>query len=342
MIRVGVVGIGFMGSQHFNIHRANKKARIVAISDVNPDRLAGKWGDIGGNIGEGTGRVDLGGIATYEKAEQLFADPNVDLVDITLPTHMHARNVVKALEAGKHVLCEKPMARNADECKLMLNAAAKARGMLMIAQCIRFWPEYVKLKEIVDSKKYGRVTTAHFTRVSPTPTWSWKGWLMKQQFSGATAMDLHIHDTDFIQYLFGMPRAVSSSAAAGPSNGFDYILTTFEYGKGMHVSAEGAWLYPPTFPFEMAFRVSLEGATVVYSSNPSVGFSVHTAEGKTLKPKLPNVTGWEAEIDYFLTCIAKGEKPAKCRPESAAQSVEIVQAEIRSADLRRKIRIAKR
>jgi hypothetical protein len=128
MIGVGVVGIGFMGKMHFACHQESGKAKVVALCDIDEKKLRGDWSSIGGNIDDPSARnVDLKGIRTYAKLEDLLADRSVDLVDITLPTYLHAANVIKALRAGKHVLCEKPIALTIDEAAEMVRVARSAK-----------------------------------------------------------------------------------------------------------------------------------------------------------------------------------------------------------------------
>lgn len=339
MIKVGVVGIGFMGKMHFGVHQASRKSRVVAIADVNEDKLKGDWSSIAGNIDDPSAKnVDLTGIKTYSKAEDLIHDPDVDLVDITLPTYLHADYAVEALRAGKHVLCEKPIALTVAQADRMVAAARKAKGLFMVAHCIRFWPEYEVVKDIIDKKTYGRVYSATFRRVSPTPVWGWKNWLQKHKLSGGAAIDLHIHDIDFINYLFGKPRSVSAVGMTKTSGGVDHIVCNYTFRrKNLQVTAEGGWAMHPTFPFSMAFTIVCEKATIDYSSAKSPTLTIHTAEGKTLTPKVPAGDGYSREIDYFLDCIRKGEKPTRVTAEEARDALRVAWAEIRSVRTGRRV-----
>lgn len=333
-LRVGVVGIGFMGSNHFNIWRSRKDAEVVAVADVNERKLSGDWSEIVGNIDVGGGKVNLKGIKTYNYPNKLLTDPDVDIVDICLPTHLHARVAIKALEAGKHVLCEKPMSNSLPDAKKMVAAAKKAaqkRRRFMIAHCIRFWPEYAALKDIVDSGKYGKVLSMTMKRLSPTPVWSWHNWLMSAKFSGSAALDLHIHDTDYVLYLFGKPKAVMSRGARGVvSAGVDHIVTQYVYGKVQQVVAEGGWALTATAPFEMAFHVIMEKATIYFSTSRDPMMTIHT-KNKVLSPKLPSGgDGYQREIDYFAKCVNSGENPKVVTPDDALLSVKTIMAEIES------------
>lgn len=330
MLGIGILGIGFMGKTHFDIHRSlKKKAKVAAICDGDPVKRAGDWSAIAGNIGGAGQKVDLKGVNVYAKAEEMFADPAVDVVDICLPTYLHAKFTVAALKAGKHVICEKPMAMSSAECAKMIAAAKAAKKQLYIGQCIRFWPEYAAAKKIMDSKQYGKVITAVFQRRSMLPTWSWENWLMDPKKSGLDALDLHVHDADFVAYAFGLPRAVVSVGTGLAKGRLDHIVTSYEYPDGKMVIAEGAWEYNPSFPFSMQFAIHMEKASL--SLLPGEPLTLHLAKGKKKVIKVPGGTGYDHEMAHFLDCIAKGKRSDILTPESAMASIRLVENEIKSA-----------
>ena len=305
---------------------------MVAIADVNKDKLKGDWASIAGNIDDpSTKSVDLTGIKTYAKAEDLIKDPEVDLVDITLPTYLHADYAIKALKAGKHVLCEKPIALTMAQAERMVAAAKKAKGLFMVAHCIRFWPEYEVTKKMIDKKTYGPVYSATFRRVSPTPVWGWRNWLQKHKLSGGALIDLHIHDIDFVNHLFGRPQSVTAVGMSKTSGGVDHIVADYTFlRKNLQVTAEGGWAFPPTFPFSMAFTIVCEKATIEYSSAASPSLTVYTATGRTLTPKVAAGDGYSREINYFLDCIRKGEKPTRVTLEDARDALKVAWAEMKA------------
>ena len=143
MVNIGIVGIGFMGVTHFKAIDKVKGAKVTAIATRDAKKLRGDWRQIQGNFGGSGGRQDLSGIAAYDDVEDLLADPNVDLVDICLPTTMHYEWTMKALAAGKHVLVEKPIALDLKESEKMVALARKMRRRLMVAHVLRFFPEFL-------------------------------------------------------------------------------------------------------------------------------------------------------------------------------------------------------
>lgn len=341
MVKVGVLGLGFMGQMHFNTLRAYRRAKVVAICDTDPKKLAGDWG-VAGNIDDTRAEpVDLSGIATYSDPAALFADPNVDVVDVTLPTFLHASNAVAALKAGKHVICEKPMALTAADCDKMIAAARKAKRQLFVAHCIRFWPEWAVLKKLIDSKKYGKVQSATFWRKSATPTWSWTGWLMADERSGGAVVDLHIHDTDFINYAFGVPKAVTSTGVIGgvTKSAIDHVVTQYQYAKGPQVTAEGGWAMAPGFGFTHGFCVVFEEATVEHDAKSGLPLTVHPAKGKSRTPAVPKGDGYSAELRHFVGCIASGKASPVVTATDAKNALKVCLAETRSVRTGRSVTI---
>ncbi|MBU4285744.1 MAG: Gfo/Idh/MocA family oxidoreductase [Verrucomicrobia bacterium] len=327
-LNIGIIGLGFMGKMHFNTYAKIKGAKVTAIADVDVRKRSGDWSGIVGNIGGASRRQNLRGIHLYANAADLLKDPAVDIVDITLPTYLHARWAIRALKSGHHVICEKPMALKSAEAVAMIAAARAARRKLFIAQCIRFWPAYAKARELVRSKKLGKVVSAVFTRVSPRPTWSWQRFLEDPRKSGACALDLHIHDADFVLYMLGQPRSVLSRAVKNKNGGLDHITTFYNYAPGTLIQAEGAWEYNAGFPFSMTFRIALEKATLIFDAQ---GLQLCPAKGQAKPVAVAEGDGYFHELKHFLDCIRRNCASPVVPPEAALRSVQLIEAEVKSA-----------
>lgn len=338
-IKVGCVGLGLMGKTHYDIYKAHPSTQVVAIADVDDAKLAGDWSKIPPAGPASAKPVNLSDIKKYKDADQLIEDPDVDLVDITLPTFLHFRYVMKALECGKHVLCEKPVALTVQEADKIATESERSKGKFMVAHCVRFWPEYEYLAQIIRGKKYGRVKSAMFSRRGTPPNWGWQNWLLNAKRSGGAVLDLHIHDTDYINYIFGIPKKVESSGVPGPSGGIDHILTQFDYGKSMLVSAEGGWAFHGSYPFEMKYTIIFDKATVEYSSRSNPTVKVYSSGGKVETPPIPGTSAYAAEIEYFLDCILKNQKPKTITAKDARNAVLLVRAEEKSAKDHRNVAI---
>jgi len=331
MVRVGVVGFGFMGKMHFNCYRPNKDATVIAVCDADKGKLKGTEGTAG-NISGAEGAVDLNGVELYTDLEKMLSEAKLDAVSITLPTFLHKESTIKALEAGVNVLCEKPMALSVGECEAMISAAEKSGKLLQIGHCVRFWPAYAKTKQLVASGEYGDVLAASLRRLSAPPAWSWNNWLLKERTSGAAILDLHIHDSDYVQYLFGMPKAVRTSALKGPYSDFDYVSTAYIFDDGKVVTAEGGWIMAASFGFEMSYNIICQKATIVFDSTREPAFKVCREEGEVFEPEVEAGDGYSLEIAHFLRNI-KGEKVSEIiTPAESLASVKLVLAEKESAE----------
>ncbi len=330
MIRTGIVGLGFMGKMHFRCYQALQDVQVVAICDTDKAKFQNTAGTAG-NIAGAEAPLDFTGIGLHDDFDKMLAEARLDALSITLPTYMHKPFTLKALAAGVNVLCEKPMALTVEDGRQMQTAAEQSGRLLQIGHCIRFWPEYAKTKELIHSGQYGKVRVATFQRLSLTPTWSWTGWLMDPAKSGSAALDLHIHDSDFVQYAFGMPKAVFSRTSTGPSGDADHIVTEYVYDDDCVVTAEGGWSMSPTFGFEMSFNIVLEKATITYDCTRSPAFKVCPAEGQAFTPEIASGDGYSNEIAHFVQAVRGERVPQIITPQQSVDSVRLVLAERQSA-----------
>lgn len=338
MIRVGIVGLGGMGNMHFGRYEGVDGAEVVAIADVQEERLRAGESSLEINIGAGGATIDPDRHRLYTNPDELVEDPEVDMLDICLPTFLHAEYSKKGLEAGKHVLCEKPMALTYEECEGVLAVAQKAPGKFMVAQCVRFFPAYEYLNETVESGRLGRLLHLSMSRGGPPPQWSWESWLLDHKRSGGFIIDLHVHDADFVHYLLGRPGAVFSTGAIGPSGGYDVVETQYIYDDKMAVRAGANMALPTAFKFEARFVATFAKGCLRYSTAEPHGLMEITDEGSR-HPELPQKDGYAEEIAYFVRCIENDEMPAMVAPESSAFSVKLVQAEKESIETGRVVEL---
>ncbi len=327
-VNVGVVGLGFMGVPHIKTYLRLKAARIVAVCDSVRVPVNGVLPGVTGNI-TGSGAIDLGrNLKVYRALDDLLADPEVELVDLCVPTALHPEQAVAALRAGKHVLCEKPLALNSGLARKMVQAALSASGFFMPAMCMRFWPGWAELKQVVKERPYGKVQVASFRRLSPPPGWSIATYT-NAKLSGGALLDLHIHDTDFVQFLFGRPKSVFSSGVVGKGDAIDHVVTQYNYDDGPAVHAEGTWLLNGNF--NMSYLVLCERATLDYSLARGADALIVTETGK--KPRVVKCAGsdgYTGELQHMLEAIQTGKAPKVVTARDGLSAVEICEAEARS------------
>jgi predicted dehydrogenase len=329
MIRVGVIGLGMMGQTHLDVYAKRPDVKVVAISDRDPDRLSGKTRAAGNVEGQAQGAFDLSQAKAYTEGMDLIKDKDVDLVDICLATPLHVEYAIAALKKGKHVLVEKPLARTGKDAQKLASAAAKAKGMSMCAMCMRFWPGWTFLKEAIEKNTYGPVMSASFRRLASMPP---GGFYANGELSGGAILDLHIHDADFVQFLFGPPDAVLSRGYTKTSGQWDHVFTNYVYetGRGAPlVTAEGAWCMQPPFEFRMQYTVNFADATAVFDLLSPTPLAVYRNGEKEVIP-VESRMGYELEIAYFLDCINKGERPQTVTIQDAANAVKLIEAEAKS------------
>jgi len=338
MLRIGIVGFGFMGRMHYANWRRCENAKVVAICDTNPNIIE-KSKKAYGNI-EGAGQaIDFDEVKVFTDYEKMLAESAVDAVSITVPTYLHCSFSVKALESGVHVLCEKPMALDTEECRRMIDTAKESGKILQVGHCIRFWPEYARTKEIVDSGEYGKVIAASFRRLGSAPSWGAEDWFAKDDLSGGVGLDLHIHDSDFVQYLFGMPKSVHSYGNTSSGKGLKHIFSRYLFDDEKVVTAEGSWAMAPSFGFEMSFNVVMEKATIVFDCTRKPSFKICPVNGDVLRPEVPKGDGYSLEIEHFAGLINGLKLPEVTSPEESLNSIRLVKAEIESIQNKTEIKI---
>jgi predicted dehydrogenase len=331
MTNVGVIGLGFMGLTHIKAYRQLPGARIAAICDAVRLPADGNLSSISGNIATTDQiKLDMSEVRAYWKYEELLANPEIELVDICVPTLLHPPIAIAALQAGKHVICEKPLARTAALCRQMVEVAAKAKGFFMPAMCLRFWPEWVWLKQAIAQQTYGRVLAVHFRRLSEPPGWS-QGTYLDGGASGGALLDLHIHDSDFVQFCFGRPRSVFASGASLLSGAIDHVIAQYQVAGGAAVSAEGSWLMGPGFGFKMAYTAVFENATADYDSSRGAEALRVFDKGRAARTlKCEGADGYVGELAHILAAIQAGKPPTVVTAQDGLSAIEICEAEEQS------------
>lgn len=324
---VGVFGLGFMGATHLKAWAQVPGAQVAALGNPSGRHLDGDFSDVAGNVGDQTPlKVDMTHVQAFRSLEEMLEGEIVSVIDLCTPTHVHAGQAIAALEAGKHVICEKPMARTSAEAKRMIDAARAADRLLMPAMCLRFWPEWQWLKNAVADARYGRVLSAHFTRVAEAPGWG-RSVFLDGEKSGGALLDLHIHDVDFVLHLFGRPLAVSSAGYTKVSGGIDHVISRYEVECGAMVHAEGGWSMSAGFGFKMAYRVNFENATADYDCTRTERALRLFTDGKDSPVECSGPDGYIGQLRHFIQCVQSGAKQCAITPEDGLLALELCEAE---------------
>ncbi len=227
---------------------------------------------------------------------------------------------IEALRAGKHVLCEKPMALNGEEADTMIGEAERSGKIMMIAQVLRFMPEYSELIRLVRSGELGPIRSALFRRRTAAPQWG--PWQIDKKLAGGGIFDLLIHDADIVQRLFGVPEGVSSSGYEDMPNGVDTITSQFHYTDVGEVTLTGGWFHRGQYPFSMEYTVVGDDGVVEFSSAGRPP-TVYWPDGRQT-PLAPEAKdGYQAELEYFLECCQNSALPERCLPAESSLAVKL-------------------
>ena len=302
MLKVGLVGVGGISGAHIPVWEAMENAELVALCDIRPERME-----------------KYEGKRCYLDFDEMLANEELDILDICLPTYLHADFAVKAMEKGINVITEKPISLKEEDVERVYSTAAKNNVKFMVAQVLRFWPEYELLKEIYDSKKYGKLLSGTMIRLGGYPKWSWDGWMMDEKRSGLVPFDLHIHDLDFMVYAFGMPKVKYQYRSKLSDQ--DYISLIYDFGE-FSINSESSW-YSSCYPFTAEFRFQFEdavvsnenGKMVIYLRNDEKIDLSKDAEGDTGNINLPKSDAYANEIHYFVDCVVNDKPVEKIKPE---------------------------
>ena len=323
-MRIAVAGLGFMGSTHLKALKNIPSATLAAVVSSDERKLAGDLSAIQGNIGGPGEKFDFSNIARYTTLDAALADPNIDAIDLCLPTDLHASATIRALEAGKHVLIEKPMALTAAECDAMLAAAERTGRVLMVAQVLRFFPMYTALADQLRSGALGPVRSALFRRRCAAPAWS--KWLTDRDRGGGGVYDLLIHDIDMCLHLFGEPQAISATGFEDLPQGIDILDAWLHYDsiEGA-VTVTGGWHHRKAYPFSMEYTVITHGGTLDFSSAGRPP-KLYLPDGSEQELTQSAKDGFEAELEHFVACAAAGKQSEICPPHQSAAAARLALA----------------
>ena len=315
-----MVGVGGMGSVHFGIYKGMKDIELVALCDVRMDMLKEKAGDL---------KVNL-----YDNIDDMLAAEKPDMVDLCTPTYMHVEQAIKAMEAGAHVLSEKPMGLTGEETEVLLDAIKRTGKRYMTAQVVRFMNAYVYLRGVVESGKYGKIESLAMRRFSQAPLWSWENWFLDEKKSGHVTLDLMIHDIDYVQSVFGDPLNIVGVYHPMGDNYTNYAFANYIY-DGFVVSLETGWYNDQKVRFGADFKAVFENGNIylkdgqLYENNELVDLSNTDKVGET-GINISNVDGYAGEIRYFVDCVRAEKVCDMITPESGAATVKLVERTLES------------
>ncbi len=294
-MRVGLVGAGFMGGVHLNAYAGIPEVEVVGVADARLDAaMAG---------------AKLVGARPYASYEELVAAEDIEVVDVCLPTAFHKDLALRAAGEGRHVILEKPIARSIEDAQEILEAFSGDGPRLFVGHVVRFFPEYARIKAMVEAGDVGTVGVARTSRRSPFLR-GWNDWYADWRQSGGVLVDLVIHDFDFLRWCFGEVERVYARGVMGREyNRLDYALTTLRFAGGPIAHVEGHWGFPA--PFEYAIEVAGSKGFVTANSTEAAPLKLLQDAGSV--GEAPDVAvgtnPYRAELEHFVRCVKTGEEP---------------------------------
>lgn len=299
MKNIGLVGLGFIGKTHLQAYHQLDKCQVKAIctrKKVEDEAI-----------------TDLFSGAFVMEYEDLLGDPEIDIIDICLPTFLHEDYIVKAAEAGKHIICEKPLTLTVNSANRIMKAVSEGGVRLFVGHVLRFWPEYKEIKSLCDRGELEDIEIVHAKRLGQVPAWS--DWFQHPEKSGGALFDLHIHDIDFAYYLLG---EVESVYAVGNQNRFgawDHVMTTLSFKNGSKAFIEASQRMPNGFPFTMGFRAQTAESALEF--NLGAGENIESLEAsqfffyknqQQLELQPEQSDAFVNELGYFVDCLEQDKE----------------------------------
>ncbi len=325
MVTVSILGAGFMGGAHAaNYQAAGDRVRVKTVCGRDPERAAKVAATVGAEPS-----TDL---------DATIADPEIDAVDVCLPTPLHRAAAVQAFDAGKHVFLEKPIALTMADADAIVEAAERNGRILMVGLVLRFWPEYVELQRRLAAGELGRLRAVATHRLSPPADWA--DWFADRTQSGGTPVDLLVHDFDQMNWLLGRPRRVY---ATEPAPGHVQAVVEYDGATGV---AEGSMAMPKSYPFSSNIRVlgsdgvaeyafsaaPAEGGGNIGASDSARGLRVYPSGGEPMLVAVESADPWGPEIAYFVDCVENGRRPEQGTGEQAREALAVSLAAARSLE----------
>jgi predicted dehydrogenase len=347
MINVGIAGLGFMGMIHYHAYQRVRGARVGAVCETDPLRREGDWRTIKGNFGPQGTLMDLSKLGRYAELDAMLADPKIDMVDICLPPALHAQMAVAALDAGKHVFCEKPIALKPADAERMVAAAERNGKLLAIGHVLPFFPAYKFAYQTIRGGKYGRMLGGYFKRITADPLWMTE--FYNPNVTGGPMIDLHIHDAHFIRLTCGMPAAVHTQGRMRGEVVENFTSQFFFDDPQLLVTATSGVIHQQGRTFTHAFEIYLERATLLFDFSVLDGQAVTSmpltlldSRGKVLRPELPagdEIDPFAAELSEAVRAIRSGKPSPILDGVLARDALVIGHKETESVRKQRKVKV---
>ena len=310
MLNIALIGAGGLGTDHARNYSRIPGCRVALVHDARPEAAE--------RLAEA---VDADVAASLDEV----LGSSIQAVSIATPTNSHAEYAVAAARAGKHVFCEKPMARRVDQARQMVEAARAAGVTLMIGHVLRFFPEYSRARDLVRSGALGKVGMVRTTRINSIPGGE-KAWFADYAMSGGVTVDMVIHDFDWLLWTFGPAKRVLAKGLARHMPLLDYSLTTIRFASGAIAHVEGSWA--DLGRFRTSFEIAGSEGLIEHDSTRAATLTTQLRGGgpgrrEVQVPSSPaSESPYLLEDRHFADCVQADVAPA-ITPEEALAALEL-------------------
>lgn len=322
-MKAALIGNGIIAVDHRmgyqTLRDEGSDIELVAICDIREERLEESFTD---------------GARVYTSVDEMLeAEKDLDFVDICVPTYLHAEYSIKCMEAGIHVLCEKPMALKYEDTQRMIECSERTGKKLMIAHSCRFCHGTLETKKFIESGKFGKVQSAFFKRANGRPGGRWEDWMDKAELSGGAMYDFQAHDVDLAVWFLGVPKAVSTVAAKRKEGGgYDSVCANLIYDNGVFANIWVDWAVRKNKFANEFHRINFEKGYIYCAGGSFVAVDEDGNETDLNENKTLTGTTKKNEIEYFASCIKEDKYPEWCPPEQSSAAIKTICGEVKSAD----------
>jgi predicted dehydrogenase len=327
-MKIGIAGTGFMGSTHAAgwVETAATLAGFVSQTPAHAQTLAAQYG-----------------VQVYPDFATMLAE--VDVVDICTPTHLHHEMVLAAAAAGKHIICEKPLARTIEQGQEMIAACEQAGVKLLVAHVVRFFPEYAQAKATVERGDIGQPAVMRLTRGTFRPKKALDNWFVDFEKSGGMMMDLMIHDFDYARWVAGEVESVFAKniSSRHPQAPIDYGLAILTHRNGTLTHVEGSWAYPPPL-FRTRLEIAGADGWLEFDSSKTAAIGLHLQQTPTETPDVPlpssplSESPYTSQLKAFYAALVN-DTPIPVTAADGLAAVQIALAAIESAQTGKAVRL---
>ncbi len=330
MVNIAIVGAGFIGKIHSDSYKQIDNANVVAVVDKVEKK--------------GKELASANDAKYYAELDQCLDKEEIDNVDVCVPTFLHPEIVEKAARAKKNIFCEKPMALSLDDADKMIKVVEENNVKAIVGHVVRFWPEYIKAKEVIESGQLGKPLHGFCERLAVIPDWHQNNWGLNEKYSGGAAIDLHIHDLDYLQWVFGEPKFVKAQGVYNPEEmekgGLVHVATNLEFKNGVSALAEGGWAFKGAFPFTMILRILCEKGTIewVFRAGKNIEeraqgakLTIYREDGAIDELDVDKTDAYLLECKYFIDCTENNKEIKKATFKDGRSALKLALAAVESS-----------